>query len=247
MRLTVLGCGDAFGSGGRANTCYLIETPRSTTALDFGATALVEMKRRGFDPRRLDAIVLSHLHGDHFGGIPFLFLDLQFDCQRKRPLTIVGPVGTRERLLAAAEVFFPGSSKIDWRFPLHIVDLPCGEEHALADLRIVSHEVVHPSGAPATGVRIRAGDRLLAFSGDTEWTDSLYAVARDADLFLCECYKPAGAPVYHMSFEHLDAHRDRLRARRIMLTHMSPAMLDRTDEAVAKGYLVAHDGLALDV
>jgi ribonuclease BN (tRNA processing enzyme) len=235
MRLTILGCGDAFGSGGRANTCYLLQTKRSTTALDFGATSLVEMKRRGFDPRRLDAIVLSHLHGDHFGGIPFLFLDLQFDCQRKRPFTIVGPVGTRERLFAAAEVFFPGTATMDWRFPLTIIDLPCGQEHALADLSIVSHEVVHPSGAPSTGLRIRSGGRTLAFSGDTEWTESLPTIARDADLFLCECYKPTGTPTYHMSLELLDANRDRLGAKRIMLTHMSPAMLDRTDEAVAKG------------
>ncbi len=247
MRLRVIGCGDAFGSGGRANTCFLLETGRTIAAIDFGATSLVEMKRQGFDPQLLDVIVLSHLHGDHFGGIPFLFLDLQFDCGRTRPLTIIGPVGTRERLTAAAEVFFPGSSRIEWRFKLDIVDLPCGEPYVVADIGVVSHEVVHPSGAPSTGLRIGVGDRLIAYSGDTEWTDALYAIAGGADLFICECYKPNGAPVYHMSFSALDANRDRLGAKRTMLTHMSAAMLERTDEAVAKGYLVAHDGLVLDV
>lgn len=126
MRLTIVGSGDAFGCGGRANTCFLLETGEATVAVDFGATSLVEMQRRGLDPRAIDLIVLSHLHGDHFGGIPFLLLFRQFACDQARPLTIVGPVGTRERLLAASEVFFPGSSKIAWKFGLGVVDLPCG-------------------------------------------------------------------------------------------------------------------------
>jgi len=72
MRLTVVGCGDAFGSGGRGNACFLVESGTVTLALDFGATALVGLRRLGLDPNRLDAVVLSHLHGDHFGGLPFL-------------------------------------------------------------------------------------------------------------------------------------------------------------------------------
>ncbi|MBV9078477.1 MAG: MBL fold metallo-hydrolase, partial [Methylobacteriaceae bacterium] len=246
MRLTVIGCGDAFGSGGCANTCFWIEAEGLTFALDFGATSLVELKRRGLDPRRLDAIVLSHLHGDHYGGLPFLMLDAQFDCDRRRPLTVVGPVGTAERLRAAQEAFFPGTAGMDWHFPFTVVDLPCDTLHQHGPLAIETHEVFHPSGAPATGVRIRAGGRLLAFSGDSSWVDNLRRVAKGADLYIAECFKPAGAPVYHMDFETLQRERASLGARRIMLTHMSPAMLDRTDEARAAGYLVAHDGLVVD-
>ena len=247
MKLTIIGSGDAFGSGGRANTCFMLETALSKVALDFGATSLVEMKRRGFDPKTLDAVVISHLHGDHFGGIPFLFLDLQFDCSRTRPFTIVGPLGTRERLMAAAEIFFPRSSTIAWQFPLTIVDLPCGQKQEVAGLEVVSHEVVHPSGAPSTGLRVRSGRKLLAYSGDTEWTEALYTIAKGADLFICDCFKPAGRPVYHMSLETLIAERDRLGAKRIMLTHMSNAMLGRIDEARSRGFLVADDGAVHEV
>src|SRR3954468_12928750 len=120
MRLTIVGCGDAFGSGGRANTCFWIETRGSTIALDFGATSLVALKRMQLDPNRLEAVILSHLHGDHFGALPFLLLDAQFDSRREKPLTILGPVGTADRLKAAMEVFFPGSSSNKWRFPLQV-------------------------------------------------------------------------------------------------------------------------------
>lgn len=247
MRLRVIGCGDAFGSGGRANTCFWIECDPTVVALDFGATSLVELKRAGLDHERLDAIVLSHLHGDHFGGLPFLLLDAQFERMRQRPLTIVGPVGSRDRIHAALEVFFPGSSALDWSFPLSFVDLPCREPYGFAELAIDSREVIHPSGAPSTGIRIRCGDKLLAFSGDTEWTDALLGLAEGADLFIVECWMPDGEPLGHGTLECLGEKREQLRTDHIMLTHMSPAMLGRMDEARARGFLVAHDGLVHDL
>lgn len=247
MKLTIVGSGDAFGSGGRANTCFLLDLGKTTVAVDFGATSLVQMRRLELDPKEIDVIVLSHLHGDHFGGIPTLLLYRQFDCRRRRPLTIVGPEGTRERLLAASEIFFPGTSTIDWKFELDVVDLPCGEVWTEGGLELVTHEVVHPSGAPSTGVRLKVGDKLFAYSGDSEWTENLVEIADGADLFICECYKPSGSPTYHMSFETIVRQRANLRAARIMLTHMSDEMLAVLDEAVAQGYEAAHDGLVVEI
>jgi ribonuclease BN (tRNA processing enzyme) len=194
MRLTVVGCGDAFGSGGRANTCFLIETAVTTIVLDFGATSLVALRRLGLDPNSIDAVVLSHLHGDHFGGLPFLFLDAQFDSHRDKPLAVIGPAGTAERVKAAMEVFFPRSSANTWKFALDFVDLPCRTEHRFADLRIWTAEVVHPSGAPSTAVRLTDGERTLVYSGDTSWTETLVEIAQGADLFITECYRLSGAP-----------------------------------------------------
>jgi ribonuclease BN (tRNA processing enzyme) len=247
MRLTVVGCGDAFGSGGRANTCFWIESGETTVALDFGATSLVVLRRLGLDPGRIDLVLLSHLHGDHFGGLPFLLLDGQFEGCRTRPLTIVGPAGTGERLRTAMEVFFPGSSSNQWRYPLQVVDLPCRKPYRFMHLWAETQEVVHPSGAPSTGVRLADGKRLLAYSGDTMWTDALVDVAAGADLFIIECYTKTGAPKNHLDFATIAANRSRLTTLRIMLTHMSAAMLPHLAEAEEKGYLTAHDGLVLDV
>ena len=108
MRLTVAGCGDAFGSGGRANTCFWIESGDAVVALDFGATSVVALRRLELDPSRIDLVLLSHLHGDHFGGLPFLLLDGQFEGERTRPLTIVGPVGTGARLAGGLGGVLPG-------------------------------------------------------------------------------------------------------------------------------------------
>jgi ribonuclease BN (tRNA processing enzyme) len=83
MRLHVLGCGDAFGSGGRHQSAYLFEASDRLFLLDCGPTALLAMKRAGFAPRDLDAIILSHLHGDHFGGLPFFMIEYLYQQKRR--------------------------------------------------------------------------------------------------------------------------------------------------------------------
>ncbi|MDJ1159801.1 MBL fold metallo-hydrolase [Chelatococcus sp. SYSU_G07232] len=247
MRLTIVGSGDAFGSGGRFNTCFLLQGSGGTLAVDFGATSLVALKRLGLSTNDIDAVVLSHLHGDHFGGLPFLLLDGQFAARRDKPLAIAGPVGTAERLRQAMEILFPGSSGNAWRFPVVVEDRPCRKAFSLCGLRIESIEVIHPSGAPATALRIGDGERVFAYSGDTTWTDALVDVAAGADLFMCECYKPGAAPANHLGFATIEENRPRLSARRIMLTHMSDDVLDRLAEIEAKGYEIARDGLMVDM
>ena len=247
MRLTVVGCGDAFGSGGRANTCFWLETHGTTVALDFGATSLVALKRLGLDPRRLDGVILSHLHGDHFGGLPFLLLDAHFSDRGGKPLTIIGPVGTAKRLEAALEVFFTGASKNEWRFPLHVVDLPCRTPHRFAELDVFTTEVVHPSGAPSTAVRLRDATSILVYSGDTSWTEALVDIAQGAHLCIIECYRLSGAPPAHLDLETIDTHRARFNAKRVMLTHMSAPVLDKLAEIEARDYLAAYDGLTIEI
>ena len=246
MRLTIVGSGDAFGSGGRSNTCFVLETAKACLAVDFGASALPALKARGLDLNRLDAIVLSHLHGDHFGGLPFLLLDAQFLSRREKPLLIAGPPGTRARLDAALEVFFPKAGGSKWRFPWQVVEIAPAVETDVLGHTVVTAEVIHQSGAPSTALRLTDGDKVFAYSGDTEWTDALLPIAAQADLFICECYAFAGRMTGHMSWEVLKPRLADLGARQIMITHMNPTMLARLDDIRAAGALVADDGLVVE-
>lgn len=247
MRLTVIGSGDAFGSGGRFNTCFLIEAQNKKILLDFGASSLVALKARGIDPGTIDGIFLSHLHGDHFGGLPFLLLDFQLLSRRERPFAISGPPGTRDRLNAALEVFFPNSSRTKWRFPVEVGEVTPDVPDEFLGLAVRTTEVVHFSGAPSTAVRISGGGKTLAYSGDTQWVDALLQTADGADLFIAECYDYERELSGHMNFATLKAKIPALRARKIMLTHMNPSMLAKVEEARALGLLIAEDGLTLDV
>ncbi len=246
MRLTIVGCGDAFGSGGRTNTCFWLETAKGTLVVDFGASALPALKARQLDPNAIDAIVLSHLHGDHFGGLPFLLLDYQFLARRERPLTIAGPPGTRARLDAALEVFFPKAGGTKWRFPWAVQEIAVGVESDVLGHSLQTAEVIHQSGAPSTALRLSDGEKTFAYSGDTEWTEALLPIAAQADLFICECYAYAGKMTGHLSWEILKPRLADLNAKRTTLTHMNPSVLDRLDEIKAAGVLIAADGLVFD-
>jgi ribonuclease BN (tRNA processing enzyme) len=247
MRLTVVGSGDAFGSGGRFNTCFRVESGDATILLDCGASSLVALKAQRIDPNSVDGVLLTHLHGDHFGGLPFLLLDAQFLSRRERPLAIAGPPGTRERLNATLEVFFPRSSGSKWRFSLEVSEISPGVPDEFLGFAVRTAEVIHQSGAPSTAVRLARHGAVLAYSGDTEWTDALVPIASGADLFIAECYDYERDLTGHMSFRMLCEKRLMLAAKRIMLTHMNPTMLAQTAAAEAQGFLVAHDGLSLDV
>ena len=246
MKLTIVGSGDAFGSGGRFNTCFHLETAKAALLVDCGASALSALKGRGLDPSRIDGVILSHLHGDHFGGLPFLLLDAQFLSRRDKPLLIAGPPGVRTRLDTAMEAFFPRSTTSTWKFDWRIEEIAVGIETGVLGHSLVTAEVIHQSGAPSTALRLSDGETTFAYSGDTAWTEALLPIARDADLFVCECYAHAGTLPGHMSWENLRPRLADLGARRTMITHMNPTMLAKVDDARAAGVLIAADGLTLE-
>ena len=246
MRLTIVGSGDAFGSGGRFNTCFWLATAKATLLIDCGASSSVALKARGLDHGDVDGIILSHLHGDHFGALPFLLLDAQLVARRTRPLIIAGPPGSRARIETALEVFFPRALSNKWRFPLEIVEIEVGRPTEILGQTVTTAEVIHQSGAPSTALRLSDGEKLFAYSGDTEWTDALVGVADGADLFICECYGYAGVLRGHLSWEVLKPKLPGLRARRVMLTHMNATMLAKVAEARAAGVEIAEDGLVVE-
>jgi ribonuclease BN (tRNA processing enzyme) len=126
MRLQFLGCGDAFGSGGRFNTCFHVTTGLTQFLVDCGASSMIAIRRFGVEPNAIGTIFITHLHGDHFGGLPFFILDAQLVSRRTTPLTVAGPRGLRERLREAMEVLFPGSADIARRFQVGVIELDAG-------------------------------------------------------------------------------------------------------------------------
>jgi ribonuclease BN (tRNA processing enzyme) len=247
MRITIVGSGDAFGSGGRFNTCFHLVAGGRTVLIDCGASTNPALRAQGIDLGSIDAVILSHLHGDHFGGIPFLLLDAQYLSRRDRPLLIAGPPGSRARIEAANEVLYPGSSQTQWRFPWSVVEIPVGVATDVLGLSVTTAEVLHGSGAPSTALRVTDGAKTLAYSGDTQWTDALLPIARGADLFICECYEYERDVTGHLNWKTLRQHLADFSARRVMITHMNASVLSRLDELRQSGVLVAEDGVKLDL
>lgn len=242
-QLQFLGSGDAFGSGGRFQTCLCLSGVDGTLLIDCGASSLIAMRRAGVDPSAVGWVLLSHLHGDHFGGVPFLILDGQFS-RRVRPLVIAGPPGVQKRVEAAMEVLFPGSTGVTRRFATEFVELQERLPTRVGPATVTAFRVQHVSGAPSYALRVEYGGKVVAYSGDTEWTEALIDAARGADLFVCEAYVFEKPIKYHLDYRTLCEHRARLDCRRLILTHMSRDMLNRAGEAE---FECAQDGMSIDL
>jgi len=244
VTVTFAGSGDAFGSGGRHQACIHIRRGDGPPVLlDCGATSLTALKSLGLDPGEIGAVFVSHLHGDHFGGLPFLILDGQFSG-RSSPLTVAGPPGTGARLHQAMEVLFPGSASVTRRFGVEVVELSPGETTGVAGIRVTAWQVSHPSGAPPLALRLAVGGAAIGYTGDTSWTADLPAVAAGADLLIAEAYYADKAVPHHLRHADLVRHRGELTSRRVVLTHLSADMLARAGE---HGFETAHDGLVIEL
>lgn len=242
VELQFLGSGDAFGSGGRFQACLLIRSPEGSVLLDCGASSLIAMKRYAVDPDEIDVVFVSHLHGDHFGGIPFLILDGQFS-RRDRALVVAGPPGLRSRVPDAMEVLFPGSSTAGRRFALEFVELAERRPARIGPINVTAFPVDHASGSPAFALRVESDGKVIAYSGDTSWTENLIEVARGADVFVCEAYFAEKTVRYHLDYATLAANRRRLDCKRVILTHMSADMLNMADCVFER----AEDGMNVEV
>jgi ribonuclease BN (tRNA processing enzyme) len=225
MEVTFLGTGDAFGSGGRLQTSALVRTAAASFLVDCGPSTLAAMRGRGLDPSAIDVILLTHLHGDHFGGVPFFVMDAHYASGRVRPLVVAGPPGLEARIRRAHEVLFPGTGHLPVKFPLAFVELELDLTWECAPMRVTPYPAAHSSGAPSYSLRIECDGRVLAFSGDTEWTEALIPASRDADLFVCECYGFDRSPAHHLNYRVIRAHQAEFTCRRLLLTHMGDAML----------------------
>jgi ribonuclease BN (tRNA processing enzyme) len=242
ITIQFLGSGNAFSDGGRANAAIHVTAPGVSLLLDCGGSALAAIKKH-VDPGSIDAIAISHLHGDHFGGIVSLVLEQHF-AGRTKELVLGGPPSLEQRLRAAEQALFPdffGSTKLG--FPLRTVVL--GREPTdLGGARVSALEVRHVRLAEPHGLRVEVGGKLIAYSGDARWSEHLAAVANGADVFICEASHFDKEDPAHINYRQVMEHRAELGAKRIVLTHLGAQTLARVSELELE---YAVDGTQIEV
>ncbi len=244
VSVTFAGSGDAFGSGGRLNTCILVEAPQITFAIDFGASSLVALNALGIPHNRIDLILLTHFHGDHCGGVSALLIDAMLGANRETPLTIAGPKNTAEHLPRVQEALFPGSQVMTPKFAVETIDMETMASHEINGLKVTTYPAVHTEATNPTSMRVEVAGKVIAYTGDSSWTEHMPELARGADLFISECYFFSKSVLFHMNYPDLVEHRHELDAKRIVLTHLGPEMLRHMDDVQED---CAYDGLVIEL
>src|SRR5271166_2758736 len=229
LALTLLGTGDAFASGGRAQAGYLLDAAGKRILLEAGPGLLGEMKRHGIAADSLDAVVISHLHGDHFGGLPFLFLEYMWERPRKHPVIIAGPKRLEQRTWALMRTMFPRFELSDIQSKVKWVVLEPGKKTRLVGLQLSTIRSPHTKPDISLSVKIAAEGKTFVFSGDSGWNEELVSFSAGANLLLCECtYFESEHLRFHMNYPELARNRARFDVKRMILTHLGRETIDHT-------------------
>ncbi len=239
-----IGTSDAFGSGGRRQSAFLVREPNGSVLVDCGITTNTGLTAEGIRRNEIDAIAVSHFHADHFGGIPLFLLAALYEDQRRNPLVIAGPPGIEARvtdLAAAMGHAIPGRN---WTFAIDYKELPAGHTTEVGPATMTSFETFHNKDACPHGLQISLGSRNIVYSGDTGWFDDLPQYSEGADLFVCECtYCKTGFEL-HLSLEQLEQREASLHCERMILTHLGSDMSKARDDV---RFETADDGLRVKI
>ena len=246
MRFTVLGSSGGYPTPAAPCSGYHLEDGDTRLWIDAGSGTFARLLEH-CSPDQLSAVLISHLHADHWTDLIVGLHALRFAFEREEPLPVYGPAGWTETMGVVAE----------WARE----DEPAFTAGELRDrqtieagsLSVVPIEVEHSDDIDTFGFRISNEGSTLAYSADSGPNGALTAVARDADLFVCEAGSPGEVEMHmHLNGRQAGEIAAAAGARRLLVTHLSPG----SDPAETLAYVrctftgpieLATDGLSLDV
>ena len=244
MKLHILGCGDAFGSGGRNQSAYLVDASDRLFMLDCGPTSLLAMKKLGIDSGHLDVIFLSHLHGDHFGGLPFFFIEYLYETMREKPLHVAGPLGTEKKARGLFDLMYGKGTKVEDLPTTCFHVLEPGKTTKIEGIEVSPFRVPHQVNEISLALKVSYHGKQILFSGDSAWSDEFFEHAQGVDVFICECTYYDQQAANHMSYLQLKEKLPKLGCSRVILTHTGSDMLARRSEICCA---TAQDGMVVEI
>jgi ribonuclease BN (tRNA processing enzyme) len=230
-----LGTGDAFASSAHKSAGVFIELDQNGILLDCGphtlqalkkagrTTNLQALKKAGRTTNDIDLILISHFHGDHFGGVPFILLEASILQNRKKPLTIIGPPKVEDKVESLYHALYENIANENKPFPCHYKVVSPQQPLFLDWLTIKAVGMRHKP--ESQGYRLETNKIAIAYSGDTGWTDNLISLVNDTELSIIECNFFETELEVHLNF--YQAKKLASSTKRLVLIHLGNEIISR--------------------
>ena len=246
MNATVrfVGSGDSFGSGGRFQTCILVDAAGTRFTMDFGTSSMIALRQQDIDPNsnRRDPPDPPARGPLRRRALPSdgrdAGLEAHAAARRRRPRDL------RYRMFLIAEALFPGMHVMKPKFEVTWIELEPGTPTQVGDILVTARSVKHTWQTNPTALRAEIGGKVICYTGDGEFGEEMAQAARGADLLVSECYFYEKPVRWHLNYPDVVAHKADFGAKRIILTHMSREMLAHADDVPEE---CAFDGMVVEV
>ena len=187
----------------------------------------------------IDGILLSHLHGDHIAGLPFLFLHYVNIEPRTKSLRILGPESLETSIKQLYKIMYPNDASSPLPFELDFTEVQLRRKYSLDILQIEPFRARHQDSPPSYGYTLELDGRRIVYTGDTGWSDELPARAKGADLFICECSFYDTKLDTHLDYLTIKERLADCGYKKMVLTHFGQEVLEKSQQLDLK---LAYDG-----
>lgn len=235
LELTFLGSGNAFAEGGRYWSSFLAN---GRHLFDAPPTLLPHLKRLGRPLREIQTVFITHFHGDHFAGLPFLILEYLHLSRRQDDLFIIGPPGLEAKVEGLTSWCFPGATR-DAGYRRQYIEARPNSEQRAGEVSFYALPMHHATGSlECFGYRARLGDKTVAYTGDTMLCPEIVKLAEGADVLVLDCNYSVGSGPEHMGLDDIREVRRQVAPEvTIILTHLN----GEPDSSGLQNVIVAQD------
>lgn len=216
----ILGSGNAFNMDGRGHTAFLLD---QKLLIDCGATTLLKIQEFRIDISHLKGILITHFHGDHFAGIPFLLIYFKYILNRREPLFLIGPKELKAKFQQLMNLNYPD---IELPFPMEFQEMDKSDAISFEDYKIVSCPITHKE--ESIGYQIFDKNHSFAFTGDTKLNHEVIELFKHIDIGILELslWENPNKEVAHVSLQELIEIRDQIKVRRLYFNHLTNPLYD---------------------
>lgn len=232
MRVTFLGVGEACDPL-NPNTSILLECSTNNSChilLDCGFTSPHQYFKDNQDPDKLDALWISHFHGDHFFGVPLLFLRF-WEMGRKQPLIITGQKGIQKKISQVMELAYPGFMR-KMQYDLDFVEIEPDEKRCVAGVEWQT--AVNEHSQRSLSVRLDMEGKSIFYSGDGHPTQDTEKLAKSCDLIIHESFWTDGNAYGHGSIQTSIEFAKKTGANHLALVHLSHIVRKNKSKEIMK-------------